>query len=60
MTIGETIKMLVTSESYLEARLKVSDDVIEFIKEHMKRDYELFKEKEESFIALSNILKNSQ
>ena len=56
MTIHEIIKLLVTSDNYLEARLTVSDDAIDLIKEHMPSQYDLFAEKEEAFINLSKIL----
>ena len=52
MTVGEHIKELVTAESYLNKRLTVSDEFIDFVRENMPSQYNLFKEKEEAFKKL--------
>jgi hypothetical protein len=56
MTIGEHIKILVNAPVYLEERIKVSDEVIEFIRDNMPSSYNLFKEKEEAFQAFVKLI----
>ena len=49
MTVGETIKKLVTAEDYNIVRATVSDEFIEMAK-CMLGDFDYIKEKEEKYI----------
>ena len=60
MTIGEIIKTLVKTENYLEERMKIGDQIVNFIKEMMPHDYDLFKEKEESYQSIVELINQSQ
>jgi len=57
MKVGEIIKQLVTAQNYAEVRMTVDDSFIDFVKDNMPSQYELFKEKEEIYIALANLTK---
>ena len=58
MKTGEIIHELITSDDYLEARIKHSEEVVNFIKEYFPRDYEYFREKEEAFQDLYALLRS--
>jgi len=47
--VGEIITELIKGKNYLTFRLTLDDDMIDFIKENMPREYEYFREKEEAF-----------
>lgn len=49
MTVGETLKKLITAENYLTERMKVSDEFINLIREMLPYDYEYIQEKEEDY-----------
>jgi hypothetical protein len=59
MTIGETLKKLITAEHYAEVRITVPDNFISFIKEMLPDDYEYIEAKEESYQEVLTILKNT-
>jgi len=50
MTTGEHIKELITADNYVEARKNAGgDSFIDFVKDHMQRDYTYFQEREEDY-----------
>lgn len=49
MTVGETLKKLITAENYLTERMKISDEFINLIREMLPSDYEYIQEKEEDY-----------
>jgi hypothetical protein len=49
MTTGEIIKKLITTQNYLEVRMGISDEFIEFVKAMLPDNYEYFREKEEAY-----------
>lgn len=49
MTVGETLKKLITAENYLTERMKISDEFINLIREMLPSDYEYIQEKEENY-----------
>jgi hypothetical protein len=59
MTIGETLKKLITAEHYAEVRITVPDNLISFIKEMLPDDYGYIEAKEESYQEVLTILKNT-
>ena len=56
MKIGEIIKRLVSAKNYAEERITVSDSFIDFVRENMPSQYELFKEKEETYQDLIKLI----
>ena len=60
MTIGEIIKTLVKTDNYLEERMKISDEKIDMIRDMMPRDYDYFKEREEAYQSLIEMMKGAQ
>ena len=60
MTTGEIITKLIKTENYVEERMKISDEFIDFIKDMMPRDYEYFKEKEEAYQSLIEMIKGAK
>jgi len=60
MTTGEIITKLIKAENYFEERMKISDEFINFVKDMMPRDYEYFKEKEEAYQSLIEMMKGAQ
>lgn len=60
MTTGEIITKLIKAENYLEERIKISDEFINFVKDMMPIDYEYFKEKEEAYQSLIEMMKGAQ
>lgn len=60
MTIGEIIKTLVKTDNYLEERMKISDETINLIRDMMPRDYDYFKDREEAYQSLIEMMKNVQ
>ena len=60
MTIGEIIKTLVKTDNYLEERMKISDKTINMIREMMPHDYDDFKEREEAYQSLIEMMKGAQ
>lgn len=59
MKTGEIIKQLIIAKNYVEMRNTVSDEFIDFVKLMMPRDYEYFKEKEETYQEFHKILAGS-
>lgn len=59
MTIGEIIKTLVKCDNYLEERMKISDETVKFIKDMMPHDYDYFKEREEAYQSLIEMMSNA-
>lgn len=49
MTTGEIIKKLITAQNYLEVRMGISNEFIEFVKTMLPDNYEYFREKEEAY-----------
>ncbi len=52
MKIKEIIKLLIETPDYLGMRSTISDDFINFIKEHMHIYWDMIKEKEECYQLL--------
>jgi hypothetical protein len=52
MTINENIKKLIKAENYIEVRITISDDFINFVKQMLPNDYEYIEEKEEAYQLL--------
>lgn len=50
-------RQLITAENYAEVRAGVSDEFIEFVRENMPSQYEYFREKEETFQELIELLR---
>lgn len=59
MKMGEIIKLLSTSESYAEVRQFIPDSVIEYIRDFMPSQYNLFANREDTYIDIINALKSS-
>jgi hypothetical protein len=57
MTVGETVKKLVTAENYVQVRMTISDEFINFIKDMLPSDYEYIEEKENDYQEMLKILK---
>ena len=57
MNVGEHITKLVKAESYLEERLKVSDDFMDMVRTCMPSHYEYIKDKEENYQEIIKLLK---
>lgn len=49
MNVGETIENLITTDNYLNERIKLSDEFIEMMKFMFSEKYKLIEEKEENF-----------
>lgn len=60
MTTGEIITKLIKAENYLEERMKISDEFIELVKDMMPGDYEYFREKEEAYQSVIEMMKGTQ
>jgi len=56
MNIGERIKKLVTADSYLDERVKVSDQFIDMVRDCLPSDYDYIKEKESAYQELVRLL----
>ena len=59
MNIGEHLKKLITTDNYVEERMKVTDGFIDMVRDMMPRDYEYIREDEESYQELIKMLKSS-
>jgi len=59
MTIGETVKRLITAEIYTEVRMTISDEFIHFVEEMLPEDYKYFAEKEQAFQDMVKMLKSN-
>jgi hypothetical protein len=60
MTVGETVKKLVTAENYVQVRMTISDEFINFIKDMLPSDYEYIEEKENDYQEMLKILKEAK
>lgn len=49
MTVGETLKKLITAENYMQVRMTISDEFINLVREMLPSDYEYIQEKEEDY-----------
>lgn len=58
MTVGETIKKLENSKSYVLDRILISDEFIDMVKNMLPSDYERIAEKEEQYLENLNFLKS--
>jgi hypothetical protein len=52
MTVNENIKRLIKAENYIEVRITISDDFINFVRQMLPSDYEYIEEKEEAYQLL--------
>jgi hypothetical protein len=59
MTTVEIIKQLINAENYIQVRMGISDEFINFVKEMLPSDYDYFAEKEQTYQDLINLLKDS-
>ncbi len=57
-SLKEIVDRLRLSESYWQERRTVSDEIIDFIKENLPREYELIQEKEEDLKQLIELMKD--
>ena len=57
MIVEERIKMLIEAENYVSARIKTSDEFIDFLRTLRPKEYELIKEKEKEYQGMLSILK---
>ena len=49
MTINRILKMLITSKNYIVERVKINDEVINFIREVFPSQYKYIAEKEKNY-----------
>lgn len=55
--VGEILKDLITTEDYIDARSKVSDEFIAMVKDCMISSYDLISEKEEAYQEIISMIK---
>ena len=56
MNVGEILNKLVNAESYLEEKLKVSDDFIDMVRCCMPTHYDYISEKEKAYKDIVQLL----
>ena len=59
MTVGEALKKLVMAENYVQVRMTISDEFINFIKDVLPSDYEYIEEKENNYQEMLTLLKEN-
>jgi len=59
MTVGEALKKLVMAENYVQVRMTISDEFINFIKDMLPSDYEYIEEKENNYQEMLTLLKEN-
>jgi hypothetical protein len=56
MTISEHIENLVNNKSYLEARIKAGNELVNFIRDQFPRDWKRISKREKDYQNLLNLI----